>query len=120
MLATYTVRDDLDVKHKECTGACVGRRCVAATPLGAACTSAGQCVAAAACIAGKCAAVTPQKLGAACPAGVCEPGSRCVVGKCIAPKSDGEACAVDGECIGGCVKSAGAKTGNCGMRCDLR
>jgi hypothetical protein len=42
-----------------------------------------------------------------------------VQNKCVAPKKDGEACAVDGECVGGCIKDAGKTAGKCGMRCDL-
>lgn len=97
VLATYTGQRDLTAKHRECIGRCDGQKCVAAPS----------------------APPPPPRLDQPCPQGVCGDGARCVSGKCVAPKPAGAPCDVDRECIGGCLKPPGTKSGKCGMRCDL-
>ncbi|GAC1393965.1 MAG: hypothetical protein NVSMB47_02200 [Polyangiales bacterium] len=118
VLVTYTAQADWEVTHPECVGVCDRRRCIAPVPVGGACTTALVCAAGNACVVGKCAPAAPAKTGEACPGGACaEAGVRCVAGRCVAPKKDGEPCALDAECMGGCVKDKGAKSGTCGLRC---
>jgi hypothetical protein len=96
VLATYTGQKGDESRHPECAGACEQQKCVAqAKKLDAA------------------------KIDQPCPRGLCEEGARCIAGTCIAPKPEGAPCDVDRECIGGCLKGAGEKSGKCGMRCDL-
>ena len=97
VLATYTGQKDLAASHRECKGACDGQKCVPSPS----------------------ALPPPPKLDRPCPQGVCAEGGRCVSGKCIAPKPAGAPCDVDRECIGGCLKAPGEKSGKCGTRCDL-
>src|SRR5207237_7063179 len=104
-----------ETQHPECDGACDGRRCADRSPIGGACTFEAMCGEGNACVGGRCAVRVEGKLGGACPSGACESGARCVQGKCVAPKKDGEACALDAECAGGCVKDKGRRAGVCGM-----
>ena len=119
VLATYTGQKELLTKHPECSGVCDRQKCIAPLSLGAACAEGAQCGPGATCTGGKCLAVKQAKLGQPCPQGACEEGARCAAGKCVAPKAAGEACDVDRECLGGCLKAPGEKSGTCGMRCDL-
>jgi hypothetical protein len=120
VLVTYTAQLDWETHHPECAGVCDRRKCADTAAIGGACTFDAMCGAGNACAGGKCAKRVEAKLGDACPSNACEAGARCVQGKCVAPKKDGEACAVDAECFGGCVKDAGKTAGKCAMRCDLR
>ena len=120
VLIGYTRQTDAEQSHRECSGYCNLHNCATAMAAGAKCEVNVQCGAGSFCIGGKCGPGTPGKVGEACPAGACEGAARCIHGKCIARKAAGEPCEVDLECLGGCVKKAGEKTGTCGMRCDVR
>lgn len=119
VLVTYVAQRD-DEKHQECTGICDRRKCVDLVARGGECTFSAMCGAGNACVDKKCVAVVEAKIGEACPTGDCVAGARCVNGVCISPKKDGEACSVDAECGGGCVKEKGKSSGVCGLRCDVR
>ena len=112
-LAVYA-QEDLDAHHPECTGYCGHRSCEAATTIGAACKVSFECGAKNHCDGHKCVEGSRAAKGEPCAGDICGAGLRCFTGRCFEPKKDGEKCARDEECLGGCVPS----THVCGMRCD--
>jgi hypothetical protein len=113
-LALYA-KQPLEAAHAECTESCGVSGCGPRATAGSKCTLNKQC-APLLCVAGVCADEKPAKVGAKCPASACEGAARCVAGTCVEPKASGS-CTDDLECIGGCVRAAGSKTGTCGTKC---
>jgi hypothetical protein len=113
-LAVYLLQDSRN--HPECAGTCVRRTCVAAVPVGEACTFGAQCGSDAHCAAGRCAPGRSARDGEACTVGACEPRSVCHEGTCVRRKTEGGRCATDDECLGACLHPDGGP-GVCGMRC---
>jgi len=119
-LATYARQIDVDRSHPECEHFCDRHSCAPLVVEGGACVTSPQCGPAHQCVKGKCVSAQPSKRGEACPGQVCEAGSSCIAGKCQARKAGGEACSVDFECLGGCIKPDGGAKGKCGQRCSIR
>jgi hypothetical protein len=117
-LAVYTRADLFEIDHPQCTGVCSQRRCRPFTAMGAACKSNAECGTAAHCEAGHCKAGPSGQLGMECLGHGCAGGLHCVRGVCKAPLKEGEACEVDDQCRGHCVKPPGADKGTCTMECD--
>lgn len=118
-LASSTRQGSFEERHPECAGYCAHRRCEDFVAAGGECKTTAQCGPGKICAAGKCAEGTLPGEGAACACGACAKGLTCAGGKCALPKKEGEACASDGECRGGCVRGDGGKKGTCGMKCSM-
>ncbi len=119
-LAGYARQNDLDARHPECKGWCERTKCADIVPAGGPCSLGAACGAGHLCVAGKCAAAVPAKIGEACPGDACEKGAQCIQGKCVPRKPAGAACASDFECLGGCLKGDAGGKGTCGKKCSAR
>ncbi|MFO0679578.1 MAG: hypothetical protein U0169_23830 [Polyangiaceae bacterium] len=119
-LATYLRLGDQERERPECSGYCNRFKCATKSPKDAPCSTSRECASGLECVAKKCVPRTPAKRGEKCPGGVCSEGLECILGTCTTKKAAGEACTVDFECVGGCVKKPGADAkakGVCGMKC---
>jgi len=121
-LATFLRLGDMSRERPECTGYCHRFKCASFTAAGEACTISRECGEGSQCIAKKCVARKPSKLGEKCPGGSCAEGLECILGTCGTKKAAGAACTVDFECVGGCVKTSAAPkaVGVCGKKCGTR
>ncbi len=118
-LAVYTRQDRYEETHPACDRSyCDRTRCRPKLAQGAACRSSVQCQEGR-CASGKCVAEAKGQAGQACTGADCADGLRCSRNVCIKPKAPGEACTQNEECMGGCIKAAGAKAGVCKMSCEL-
>lgn len=108
-----------EVRHPECDGLCVERRCTFLTPLGGPCRANLACGPGRACVDGLCAdAPAGLKAGEPCPGLGCAAGLRCVHGACRAPAPTGALCTHDDDCAGACLAPPGnARQGRCGPFC---
>jgi hypothetical protein len=120
-LAGYTLQNGvLDPSHPECAGYCNRNKCAHEVAPGGDCSVLARCAKGATCQAGKCVAAAAAKIGEKCPAGTCEGDARCYFGRCVVRKPAGAPCTDHVDCVGGCIKSAGAKSGVCGPMCAVR
>lgn len=121
-LAAYTRMEQSEARHPECAGACSRlHRCMKPLADGARCLRSSECQTGSRCGDGLCVPGAQGAASATCTGGSdCQEGLRCVQGRCLVPGSSGAACRSDFECRGGCVRAAGASSGLCAPRCDLR
>jgi hypothetical protein len=119
-LAAMTLQHRTGERHPECAGVCTRPICVDLPPAGGACKANAECGTGRSCVSGKCTDQPLPGAGKPCAASECARGVRCVKGTCVAPKPEGEACALDAECAGGCEKPQGAAAGKCGKRCAVQ
>lgn len=118
-LAAYTRQDNTAALHPECAGYCNRHRCFEAVQVGGPCKVTAECGPNRLCAAGKCSDGPLPTVGQPCPGAACADSARCLSGTCVAPKPEGEACSIDAECRGGCVRPDGGSKGKCGKRCGL-
>lgn len=118
-LAAHTRQDNVEAQHPECTGYCTRHRCLDAAPLGGACKVSPECGPRRTCVSGKCSDAPLPVAGEPCPGGGCAGDARCLKGMCITPRGEGEECALDAECRGGCARPDGGTKGKCEKRCGL-
>jgi hypothetical protein len=121
VLVTYARQDATDELKPACvtTAVCLRGLCAPRMKIGDVCQSSEQCESGGYCRDDKC-TKTSAKAGEACGASApCEAGLVCQSSGRCGPlrKAAGAACASDLECVGGCIKAAGAKRGTCGTRC---
>lgn len=116
-LAVYTRSDLFEVVHPQCTGFCSQRRCRPFADLGAVCKVNAECGPSAHCEGGKCKTGPNGQLGMECLGHGCAGGLRCAKGICQAPRKEGEACELNDQCRGDCVKPNGADKGTCSAQC---
>jgi hypothetical protein len=117
VLGAYVRQDLGPTGHPECQGFCNRSRCEPIRPAGADCHLDVACGPGGYCGEGHCRSGPPSKKGTPCVGGGCEPGTRCVEGTCIEPKLSGQPCMRELDCLGGCLKGDGGRTGTCGPRC---
>ncbi|MCA9585505.1 MAG: hypothetical protein KC657_09120 [Myxococcales bacterium] len=132
-LANPTRQTAYDTQHPECRERCIKHRCGTPVPEKGDCAITADCAEGLLCVPDKgltglraargpkkCEKREPAKLGQPCPGGACEGGASCVGGKCIQKKGAGEACTLDFECKGGCLRADGGTKGTCGPKCESR
>lgn len=117
-LAVYARQDNAEIDHPICAGFCDRSRCAASRAEGGACRANVECGLNGHCAGGRCVKGRHPKVGEPCTAGGCEPPARCIASVCRAPKPEGEACTLDDECRGGCVKGSEGATGVCQPVCE--
>lgn len=118
-LVSYTRQTDYESSHAECSGYCLRGTCQRFLKLGERCEASAQCEAALRCIGSVCSAEPLPKIGERCASGQCPASARCVEGTCRAPLAEGQTCRSELDCIGGCIKEPGKRTGKCGMVCEV-